>query len=53
MAFLYEWLQNKYEKTPKIVLMALVTFLAVLIAMTLVEIYLEYELPAVISTALG
>ena len=53
MAFAYEWLQKNHRKAPKIVLMLLVTFLAVLVAVTLIEVYLEYTLPKVISTALG
>ena len=48
-SFFYEMLLDKYPKTPKILLMLLVTFLGVFAALTLVEIYLEFTLPLALS----
>ncbi|MFH1107129.1 MAG: hypothetical protein V1787_04505 [Candidatus Micrarchaeota archaeon] len=45
LSFVYDALAEKYDKTPKILLMALVTFVGVLIAVLAVEIYLEFTLP--------
>ncbi|MEK6954481.1 MAG: hypothetical protein AABX01_05710 [Candidatus Micrarchaeota archaeon] len=45
MSFFYDWLANKYEKAPKVILMLIVTFVSVFIAVLLIEIYLEFTLP--------
>ncbi len=50
-SFVYDSLLEKYKKTPKVLLMLFVTFLAVLVAVTLVEIYLEFTLPLVWKSA--
>ena len=50
-SFLYDWMLDKYEKTPKVLLMLLVTFLGVATAITLVEIYLEFTLPLALKSA--
>ncbi|MEK6843033.1 MAG: hypothetical protein AABY04_00955 [Candidatus Micrarchaeota archaeon] len=45
MTFFYDYLEKKYEKSPKVLLMLITTFIGVLIAITLIEIYLEFTLP--------
>ena len=45
MPFFYDYLEKKYEKSPKVLLMLITTFIGVLIAITLIEIYLEFTLP--------
>ncbi|MBU1197146.1 hypothetical protein KJ765_01390 [Candidatus Micrarchaeota archaeon] len=43
--FAYDMLLERYKKIPKVLLMLVVTFLGVLAAVTLLEIYLEFTLP--------
>lgn len=50
-SFVYDLLVEKYEKTPKVLLMLLVTFLGVLVAVTLLEFYLEFTLPLALQNA--
>lgn len=47
----YSWLAEKYGRTPRILLMAVTTFLAVLAAVLLLELYLGYTLAEVIAAA--
>ena len=51
MVFVYEWLERKHPKAPKVLLMIIVTFLGVLLATAAIEAYLQYTLPQVISAA--
>lgn len=48
-AFLYDALQKKWPKTPKVLLMLLCTFLATLAAAIILEVYLGYTLPQVFT----
>ena len=50
-SFVYDMLVDRYEKTPKVLLLLFVTFLGVLVAVTLVEIYLEFTLPLALKSA--
>jgi len=52
-SFVYESLADKYRRTPRIVLMALVTFLAVFAALALLELYAGVTLPQVASSLRG
>ncbi|MBI5224890.1 hypothetical protein HY989_03395 [Candidatus Micrarchaeota archaeon] len=45
MTFFYEYLERKYEKSPKVLLMLITAFVGVFIAVSLIEIYLEFTLP--------
>lgn len=53
MAFLYDFLEKKYEKAPKVLLMLITTFVGTAIAVLLIEAYLSYTLPEVLSSAIG
>jgi predicted PurR-regulated permease PerM len=43
-SFIYEMLQKRFARTPAVVLMAVTTFLAVLTAVILLELYLGYTI---------
>lgn len=43
-SFLYSFLRRRYVKAPWIMLMAVCTFLGVLLALVLLEVYLGYTL---------
>ncbi len=43
-SFLYESLVDKYRKTPKILLMLVSTFVATLVAVVVIELYLGFAL---------
>lgn len=49
MSLLYDYLAEKYEKTPKVLIMLFVTFVAAFIAILLIEIYLEFTLPLALA----
>ena len=48
-AFSHDYLTKHHPKTPQIVIMLLCTFLAVLIAVTILELYFGYTLGQVFS----
>ena len=48
-SFAYSWLARKYPRTPSILFMALSTFLAILAALVLLEVYLSYTLGKVVA----
>ena len=48
-SFLYDYLVKRHEKTAKILLMLVVTFIMTVIVVTLLEIYFGYTLPQVFS----
>ncbi|MDP3742535.1 MAG: hypothetical protein Q8R15_04430 [Candidatus Micrarchaeota archaeon] len=49
-SFLYDYLVKRHEKTPKILIMLVVTFVIVVIVVTLLEAYFGYTLPQVFSS---
>jgi len=49
-AFLYDALVKKYPKTPKIFFMLVCTFLATLVVVVILEVYLGYTLPLVFTS---
>lgn len=52
-SFVYESLSDKYRKTPRILLMAVVTFLAVFATLAFLELYAGVTLPQVASSLRG
>ena len=48
-AFLYDALVKKFAKTPKIFFMLLCTFIATLVVVVILELYLGYTLPQVFT----
>ncbi len=48
-SFLYDYLVKRHEKTPKVLIMLVVTFLITVILVTLLEVYFGYTLPQVFS----
>lgn len=51
-SFVYSMLAQKYRKTPKVLLMAVCTFLAVFAVLALLELYVGVTIPEVVG-ALG
>ncbi|MFH1750323.1 MAG: hypothetical protein ABH863_01445 [Candidatus Micrarchaeota archaeon] len=51
MSFFYDYLVEKYEKAPKVVLMLIITFIGVFLAVLAIEVYLEFTLPYALSPA--
>ena len=49
-AFLFDYLAKRHEKTPKILLMLACTFVGVLIAVVILEIYFGYTLPQLFTS---
>jgi len=49
MSFFYDWLSEKYEKTPKILLMLLCTVIGVLVAAIVIYLYLGFTLQQVLA----
>lgn len=49
-SFLYDYLVKRHEKTPKVLIMLVVTFVMVAIVITLLEVYFGYTLPQVFSS---
>jgi Co/Zn/Cd efflux system component len=49
MSFLYESLEKKHEKTPKILLMLTVTFAGVFIAFFVIYLYVGFTLTQVLA----
>ncbi len=49
MSFFYDWLSEKYEKTPKILLMLLTTVIGVLAAAIVIYLYLGFTLQQVLA----
>lgn len=50
-SFLYDYLVKQYEKTPKVLIMLMVTFVIVAIVVVLLEVYFDYTLPQVFSSS--
>lgn len=50
VSFVYDHLVKSNPKTPKILLMLICTFIGVLIAALILEVYLGYTLPQLFST---
>lgn len=48
-SFIYSWLTRRYERTPRVLLMAFVTFVAVFTALVLLELYVGYTIAQVAS----
>ncbi len=51
MSFFYDWLSEKYEKTPKILLMFLTTAIGVLAAAILLYLYVGFTLQQILASA--
>ncbi|NYZ77912.1 hypothetical protein H0N96_00740 [Candidatus Micrarchaeota archaeon] len=51
MSFFYDWLSEKYEKTPKILLMLLTTVIGVLAAAIVIYLYLGFTLQEILASA--
>ncbi len=49
-SFVYDYLEKRHAKTPKILWMLICTFLATLVTVVIIEFYLGYTLPQVFST---
>lgn len=52
MSFIHSLLKKRFKNTPEILLMLFTTFVGVLVAVVLIEIYLDYTLPQLVA-ALG
>ncbi|HEV8289919.1 MAG TPA: hypothetical protein VGQ00_03150 [Candidatus Norongarragalinales archaeon] len=52
-SYVFELLRDRYPKTPQVLLMLAVTFLATFIVLLLIEVYLNFTLPAAIAAASG
>jgi len=51
LGFVYDYLCERFEKTPKIVWMLVCTFLGVLVAAILLELYLGLTIASLVGTA--
>jgi len=51
MSFFYDWLCDKYEKTPKILLMLLSTVIGVLAAAIIIYLYVGFTLQQILAAA--
>lgn len=51
-SFLYDWLVDKYPKTPKFLIMWVCVFIACLVVLLLLEVYLGYTIAQALA-ALG
>lgn len=51
MSFFYDWLSEKYEKTPKILLMLLSTVIGALAAAIIIYLYVGFTLQQILAAA--
>ena len=48
-SFIYDALVQKYRRTPRVLLMAVCTFIAVLLCLVFLELYVSVTIPEVVS----
>lgn len=51
LSFFYDWLSEKYEKTPKILLMLFCTAVGVFIAAVMIYLYVGFTLQEILASA--